>query len=112
MQKKFYVKLEERFPIELMGYVIMPNHIHFLMYLQSDDERATAKVAPTVGQIIGAYKSLVVHQWRGICNDNRVKMGVVWQRNYYEHIIRNEMDFTETIKYIDENPLRWLTGEE
>ena len=102
--------LEERYSIELDAYAIMPNHVHLLMTLPSPNERATARVAPTVGQIVGAYKSLVVHEWRKECNAYNIHMGTVWQRSFFEHIIRNEMDFLETQRYIDENPARWLTG--
>ena len=35
----------------------------------------------------------------------------IWQRNYYEHIIRNEKEYYEIIKYMQNNPIRWIQGE-
>ena len=68
------------------------------------NERATARVAPTLGRIIGAYKSLVTNEWRKICNERNKISGKIWQRNYYEHIIRSEKDFEEIKEYIFYNP--------
>lgn len=82
------------------AYVIMPNHIHFICRL--DAERATARVAPTLGQIVGALKSLSANQCR--------KAGLhekLWQRNYYEHVVRNENDYLENMTYIENNPAKW-----
>ncbi|MCE7897605.1 MAG: transposase [bacterium] len=76
-------KLMDRFTmIELDEYVIMPNHIHGIIGI-----RATVKVAPTLGQIIGAYKSMVVRTCLEMAKTNDKYMGKLWQRNYYEHII-------------------------
>ena len=38
-------------------------------------------------------------------------MGTVWQRNYYEHILRNEADYLEKLRYIQENPDDWVLDE-
>ena len=94
--------LEEKYESILDEYVIMPDHIHFLIFIKN--ERATARVAPTLGRIIGAYKSLVTNEWRKICNERNKISGKIWQRNYYEHIIRSEKDFEEIKEYIFYNP--------
>jgi len=100
---------EGRFQIEIVECIVMPNHVHFLMFLP---ERATIRVAPTVGQIVGAYKSLVTYEWRKNCAGENREMHRIWQRNYYEHVIRNDHDLYETRKYIAENPQRWITKDE
>ena len=97
--------------IIISKYVIMPNHIHFLMIISNDDTRATARVAPTVGDIVGGYKSLVLKIWLKKCNENNISMGQIWQRNYYEHIIRDEQDYEIKWNYIDTNPLNWEKDE-
>lgn len=38
-------------------------------------------------------------------------MGRIWQRNYYEYVIRNEQDLTEICEYIENNPARWAEDE-
>lgn len=71
--------------------------------------RATARVAPTVGIIIGQYKSLCVIEWLKYIKENNLdNLGKFWQRNYYEHIIRNETELKRIRQYIIDNPKNWL----
>ena len=74
----------------------------------------TGADAPTLGQIIGAFKSITTHEYiQGVkilgwhAFENRI-----WQRNYYEHIIRNEADADRIERYIDSNPARWNDDNE
>ena len=84
--------------------VIMPDHVHFILFLP--ESRATARVAPTLGRIVGAYKSIVSNEWRKARPAGETA-GKIWQRNYYEHVIRNETDLEETRRYIADNPSKW-----
>ena len=101
--------LPDRFPtIKLDELVIMPDHIHCILWLDG-----SANESPTIGRIVGAYKSLITVAWRnhhksiGIpCNTH------LWQRDYYEHVIRNETDLTLTREYIINNPLEALLQQE
>ena len=101
--------LPNRFPnVELDQFIVMPNHIHGIIqttvgatlavarndedcdnFLENaNNNRAPARGAPTIGDIIGAYKSLCVHhclQWIK-SNNPTFCMGTLWQRNYWEHI--------------------------
>ena len=89
------------YSVSFDNYVIMPDHIHFIC--RWDDDRATARVAPTLGRIVGALKSSAANQCRKAGLD-----GKLWQRGYYEHVIRSMQDYRETWEYIDGNPARWL----
>ena len=74
------------------------------------DMRATARVAPTnttVSDIVGAYKSLVANGCLKIHKSKNEIMGKLWQRNYYEHIIRNEQSYQCISEYIINNPANW-----
>ena len=62
---------------------------------------------PTVGNIIGAYKSLVANECLKIFKSKNEKMGKLWQRNYYERIIRNDRAFNAISNYILNNPAKW-----
>ena len=98
-------------------FVVMPNHIHGIIWIVELDpavgarrRRAPTKeqfgkpVAGSIPTIIRSFKSAVT---RGI-NAHRGTPGErVWQRNYYEHIIRNERALQAIRRYIAENPLRW-----
>ena len=77
-----------------------------------NDVGATARVAPTttnatIGDIVGAYKSLVANGCLDIYKTKNETMGKLWQRNYYEHIIRNEQSYQTISDYIINNPAKW-----
>ena len=98
--------LEKRYPVQVDCYVIMPDHIHAIFLLT--ENRAAARAAPTLDRIVGAYKSMVIHAWRSRCNENGQIMGKIWQRGFYDHIVRSEQDLAEIRLYIENNPACWL----
>jgi putative transposase len=61
----------------------------------------------TVGDIVGAYKSLVANECLKIYKTKNETMGKLWQRNYYEHIIRDEQSYETISNYIIDNPAKW-----
>lgn len=69
--------------------------------------RAGASSAPTIGDIIGAYKSLVANECLEIFKSKNDYMGKLWQRNYYDIIIRNEYSYHNIARYIVDNPANW-----
>jgi putative transposase len=93
-------------------FVIMPNHLHGIIWI-IEPVGATRRVAPTkephtlvagsIGAILGQFKSVTAKR----INARRGISGPIWQRNYYEHIIRNENEIKNIWNYIDTNPLRW-----
>ena len=89
--------------IEIENHVIMPNHLHMILRLENT---GGASPSPTTHDIICALKSLVTRSCRQIGY-----RGNIWQRSYYEHIIRNEDDYKNTWIYIDNNPARWSEDE-
>jgi hypothetical protein len=67
----------------------------------------------TVGEMVGTFKSLSVHDWLGYMNQNNIHAtGKFWQRNYYEHIIRNDIELNNVRQYIQNNPLKWRLDRE
>lgn len=77
-------------------YVVMPNHIHILLRINTD-ENGRPMVAPTI--------STVIQQAKGVISK---KIGYsVWQKLYYDHVVRNSVDYQEIWNYIDQNPLNW-----
>ena len=98
--EKCFGEAADLYGVDFDIYVIMPNHIHFICRLP--DERATARVAPTLGRIVGALKSISANR----CREAGLA-GRLWQRSYHDHVIRGEEDFREIWNYIDTNPARW-----
>jgi len=108
--------------IELHEFVVMPNHMHGIVEIvgahcmrpdsASDDATvqfrrgASGRVqrAPTVGDVVRGYKSAVTKRINQLHN---LSNPPVWQRNYYEHIIRNEEAYLKIAEYIQTNPQRW-----
>ncbi len=94
--------LPERFPtVELDEFIVMPDHIHFILHLHPD-----YKHRPTLSTIVGAYKSLTARsalshlRTRGdICGNH------FWQERFYDHIICNETELHAIRTYIRTNPL-------
>jgi len=78
---------------------------------QSEQLGQPQGIAPTntIGDIIGAFKSITTHEYiRGVTNKHWKPFdGKLWQRNYYEHIIRNEQSYLRIMEYIIQNPNRW-----
>lgn len=64
-----------------------------------------------MGDIVGAYKSLVANECLALFKSNNQTMGKLWQRNYYEHIIRDEDAYLKIAQYILDNPLKWETDD-
>jgi len=104
--------------VELDAFIVMPNHVHGILIIV-DDGRGVLQYASTkkhgfsspsqtLGSIIRGLKSSVTK----IINQIRNSHGVpVWQRNYYEHVVRNEPELNKIREYIINNPLNWKTDE-
>jgi REP element-mobilizing transposase RayT len=113
--EKIWKSLSGRFPIELDEFQIMPNHVHMILAIQPHktygSNNGRDDRAPTLGKIIAYFKyesTKQINQYSvgaGIIPPNTVKK--IFQRNYYEHIIRNEIDLKKIREYIINNPLLW-----
>lgn len=119
-------ELANKYPgIQLHEYVTMPNHLHGIIEIvgaplvgaQSGiciNGWAATWAAPTgdrktIGDIVGAFKSLTTNAYiRGVKNNDWHPFNdKLWQRNYYEHIIRNDESYLKIAEYIHNNPLQW-----
>ena len=91
--------------VTVSEYVIMPNHIHLLLFI---DNNGTGNPSPTVGNIIGWFK---YNTTKSVNEEYKSAENKLWQRSYYDHIIRDEKDYMEKRNYILSNPLKWLDDE-
>jgi REP element-mobilizing transposase RayT len=101
--------------ILLDEFVIMPNHVHGIIIIIDDVVGAGLRPAPTrdkrypLSEIIRAFKSFSGRR----INEMRRTPGLsVWQRNYYDHIIRNEKSLYRIREYVRTNPERWTWDKE
>jgi len=108
-----WLKLKDRFTkINIDVYQIMPNHIHAIVAIGIDDdidlESDKTITNPKVTEIVCAFKSLVTRHYKQYCRENNiVPIPKLWQRSYYDHIIRNEDDLRAVADYIRFNPINW-----
>jgi len=112
-----------RHEIELDEFVVMPNHFHAIVIITECDggsvgarrrraptiEQFSKPIAGSIPTIIRAYKSAVttrINQLRGTPG------APLWQRNYWEHVIRNDGELSRIRAYIRNNPVAWETDDE
>lgn len=106
---KIVAEVVEKIPeyysnMELLQYVIMPNHIHLLLWIDgcggrilSSPTKAADERGKTISTVIGQTKRLISK-----------RLGFpVWQRSFHDHIVRNDEDYQQIARYIQENPLKW-----
>ena len=124
-----WVWLEQQYPyVKLDEWVIMPNHFHGIIWITNDiPGRGGSRTAPTttntqtfddetvvksqkpLGRLIGAFKTVSTKQINMLNNTPGMPL---WQRNYYEHVIRSDDDLHRIRQYIRNNPLRWALDRE
>lgn len=97
LAEEHLLKIPEHHPgITVDQYVVMPNHIHAIFIIEGAHS-GRMNPAPTLSSVIGQYKAGVSRQ-----------LGFpIWQKSFYDHVIRNETDYQMIWQYIENNPLKW-----
>jgi putative transposase len=103
-----WYSLPKHHNVKLDEFQIMPNHIHFILIIPLG--RGIARNAPTFKNVTTGSLPCIVRSFKSEITKQIHQLGYnrrVWQRNYYEHIIRNEREYWEIKKYIKNNPKNW-----
>ncbi len=112
-----WLQIPRHFPnVELDEFVVMPNHVHGILVLS----RGAACRAPTVerfGQPVSGSLPTVIRSFKSAVTQRSNALhgtpgASVWQRNYYEHVIRDEASLQGMREYIANNPLQWALDRE
>jgi len=115
---KCWLEIPKHHPsVRLEEYIIMPNHIHGILVIHDDIgvqnfeplriENKFQKIIPhSIGSIIRGFKIGVTKYFR-----QNTDIYNVWQRNYYEQIIKDDISFDTICKYIINNPINWEVDE-
>ena len=129
MVRDVWHKIPEHFPhADIDEFIVMPNHVHGIIVIvgaplvgadsfgtvnPDAENRAGTRPAPTLGDVVGVFKSITTHQYTdGVRQKNWPPFnGKFWQRNYYEHIIRGEEEMDRIRRYITDNPAKWADDE-
>ncbi len=112
-------RLAERFCVDTDAYVLMPNHTHGVIFINDvgAGQCACPKqpgrphwVAPTLGDVVGWFKTMTTNE--SIRTAGMSRPGKLWQRNYWERVIRDESELNRVRQYITDNPRHWGTDPE
>ena len=101
--------------LSIESYVIMPNHIHLLLFIKKNrtvtENGQSRTPVPTVARIQRANSafSWFLSTFKRFCNKEYGEN--VWQARAYDHVIRNGEDYEAHLRYIQENPMRWQYDE-
>jgi REP element-mobilizing transposase RayT len=111
------------FTVEVEAFVIMPNHLHGILIIhpslrsQGIQEKSKEEpiesfgkpVAGSIPTIIRSFKAAVTKRVRDV---GLMRGRPVWQKGYYEHVLRDSREFVNARDYIIKNPVRWALDEE
>jgi len=112
--QKWWRALKNHFPnVDTGAFIVMPNHVHGIIAI-GDDRMGTVPVPrggetpairkPTLGQIVAYFKYQTTKEINAMTGGLVTRL---WQRNYYDRIIRTQQDLELTWLYIQSNPARW-----
>jgi len=103
--EKVWMELQKRFPtIKTDEFIVMPNHVHGIIWITEKSSNGS----PTLGSIIRVFKSISAIDANKIIGRSGASL---WQRNYYERIIRNDYELYNIREYIKNNPAKWRYDE-
>lgn len=102
--KFVWSQLPFHYSVDLDTFQIMPDHVHFVISINNHTGEACLAPTQTLGSIVGSFKSECTKQIRILMKNPNY---LVWQRNYYEHIVRNDEDLDRIRFYIEQNPENW-----
>lgn len=124
-------ELPVRYPgVQIDSFVIMPNHIHGIILLTgSTHRRGESRIRPnkgdhkdrpygtlpgTIGRVMQGFKSITTRKYIIGARDNGWPPFEkrLWQRNYYERVVRDDSEMHRVREYVTGNPARWLEDEE
>ena len=96
--ERYLLDIPNHYPnVTVDKYVIMPNHIHAVIMIEPTGVQRSAGLS----SIIKGWKEAVT----------KALGERIWQRSYYDHVIRNEADYLRICRYIEENPAKWMDDE-
>jgi REP element-mobilizing transposase RayT len=101
-----WVSIPDHFPsVSLDAYMVMPNHLHGVVFIEPKGAIPTT----SLGEVVKWFKSITTSRYsHGVHNLGWPPYdGRLWQRNYYDHIVRDDRDLERIRVYIENNPATW-----
>ena len=110
---KWWRELERKFPsLKIYEYyVVMPNHFHGIVFIPEPSSPSTegGHTGPPLQRIVQWFKTMTTNEYiHGVKEHGWPQFkGSLWQRSFYDHVIRDEASLNRIREYISTNPLRW-----
>lgn len=101
--------IPDRFSCQIDNYVIMPNHVHLLVSISGEARaihESPLRNRSDLSKMIGYIKMNASKRIR-----QQIHIVDIWQRGYYDHVIRNQADYDDIYRYIENNPTQWEQDE-
>ena len=95
--------------VQLDEFVVMPNHIHGILRIAHDDQPPASPGGLSIAVIVGEFKAAATKAIHELDGFRKVR---VWQRSYYDHVLRSDSALAHIRQYIVDNPLKWHLDEE
>ena len=96
--------MPERFPFTGIDiYTVMPDHVHLIITLHDDPNTGSSATRPGIKNVVGYLKAKVTKR---IGSDTSI-----WQKSFYDHVIRDDEDYAEIWYYIEANPRRYINNK-
>ena len=124
MVQRIWGEIPDHYPgIDIDAFVVMPNHIHGIVIITENTEHCDRQSgqaqgpAPTkslaLSDIVKQYKPMTINQYiRGVRQNGWPPFpGRLWQRNYWEHVVRDESELQQIREYIRDNPANWASDQ-
>ncbi len=108
-------ELKRRFPgVRLDAFVVMPNHVHGIVGFRRPAASGSAAFGRTLGELMAWFKTQTTRRYtHGVRHEGWPRFpGRFWQRNYYDHVIRDEHELNHGRRYIWDNPRKWARDRE
>ena len=106
---KWIRETENKFPdITIDKYAVMPDHLHLIVTIKK------WQAGCSLPDVMRFFKTMTTNEYiRGVKNGTLTPFdGKLWQKSYYDHVIRNQQDYNEIWEYIENNPAKWIMMHE
>ena len=100
---RWYVEIENKYPnVKCLEHIVMPNHFHCLLHITTQTETA-------IGDVVRWFKTMTTNDYiKGVKENNWRRFDQkLWQRDYYDIIVRDSNMHFNIVEYINNNPARW-----
>ena len=115
MIERFWQEVPKKFPTaELFAYVVMPNHLHGIVLLNERPDEEGGHTGPPLHAIIDWFKTMTTNAYYRAVKAGRAAEleRRLWQRSFYDRVIRGDTEWERITNYIHANPVRWAEDKE